>query len=59
MSAKEWVPPMWWLAEAPLTEGEEMNAVRDQFTLEPVGEQLVQMPQLGASRAYPDQPFCF
>ena len=37
----------------------EIVKVRDQFTLEPVGEQLVQMPQLGASRAYPDQPFCF
>jgi hypothetical protein len=49
---------MWCVVELPLTEGDEIPGVRDQFTLEPVGEQLEQMLQLGESSAYPFQPFC-
>ena len=50
---------MWCEVELlPLSAGEVMPGVRDQFTLELVGEQLLQIDQLGDSRAYPDHPFC-
>jgi hypothetical protein len=44
---------MWWRVELPLTEGEETLVLRYQFTLFEVEEQELQMPQLGASKAYP------
>ncbi len=44
---------MWWRVELPLVEGDEILVFRYQFTLLEVEEQLLQMPQLGASNAYP------
>lgn len=41
----------------PSIDGELTLGVHDHFSLDPVELQLEQMPQLGGSRAYPDQPF--
>jgi hypothetical protein len=47
------------LVELPLTEGELIPGTRDQFILVPFGEQVAQIPQVGANNAYPLHPFCF
>jgi hypothetical protein len=43
----------------PLSAGDDIPGARDQFTLLAVGEQELQIDQLGESSAYPDQPFAF
>jgi len=53
MSENARVPPMLCLVALPESEGEEMERFRDQLTLLEVEEQLLQIVQLGESRAYP------
>jgi len=54
------VPPILCLTElVPLSAGDQIPVVRDQFTVLAVGEQELQIDQLGESNAYPDQPFAF
>ena len=40
----------------PLSAGDDIPGVRDQFTKLPVGEHELQIDQLGESNAYPAQP---
>lgn len=39
-------------------DGELTLGLHDHFSCDPVEVQLEQIPQLGGSKAYPDQPFC-
>ena len=45
------MPPIECLVELPLSDGEEIPGVRDQFTLEAVGEHEEQIDHDGESRA--------
>jgi len=47
------VPPILCLVALPESEGEEMLRFRDQLTPLAVDEQVLQIVQLGESRAYP------
>jgi hypothetical protein len=54
------VPPILCSTEVvPLSAGDEIPVARDQLMLLPVGEQELQIDQLGESSAYPAQPFAF
>jgi len=54
------VPPILCKTDVvPLSAGEGIPVARDQFMLLPLGEQELQIDQLGESSAYPDQPLAF
>ena len=54
------MPPILCSTEVvPLSAGDEIPVARDQLMLLPVGEQELQIDQLGESSAYPAQPFAF